>query len=57
MAGVAGAGAGAAELPVLLLIDSAGCDMEEQAEEEGDSKVRWLSLRLSLAALRWHRAV
>lgn len=39
MAGVPGAGAGAAELPVLLLIDTAGCDMEEQAEEEGDSKV------------------
>ncbi|PRW39069.1 DNA-binding SMUBP-2 isoform B [Chlorella sorokiniana] len=38
MAGVPGAGAAAAELPVLLLIDSAGCDMEEQAEEEGDSK-------------------
>lgn len=39
MAGVPGAGAAAAELPVLLLIDTAGCDMEEQAEEEGDSKV------------------
>lgn len=39
MAGVPGAGDAAAELPVLLLIDTAGCDMEEQAEEEGDSKV------------------
>ena len=25
------------ELPVLLLVDTAGCDMEEAAEEEGDS--------------------
>ena len=25
-------------MPVLLLIDTAGCDMEEQAEEDGDSK-------------------
>lgn len=40
MAGVAGATAAAAELPVLLLIDTTGCDMEEQQEEEGDSKVR-----------------
>jgi hypothetical protein len=39
LAGVPGAGAGAAALPVLLLVDTAGCDMEEQAEEEGDSKV------------------
>ncbi|KAL4427329.1 hypothetical protein ABPG77_003238 [Micractinium sp. CCAP 211/92] len=38
MAGVAGATAAAAELPVLLLIDTTGCDMEEQQEEEGDSK-------------------
>ena len=44
MAGVAGAGPAAADLPVLLLIDTAGCDMEEHAEEEGDSKVR-----------RWHK--
>lgn len=40
MAGVPGAGAEAAALPVLLLVDTAGCDMEEQSEEEGDSKVR-----------------
>lgn len=40
VAELAGAGAEAAELPVLLLIDTAGCDMEEQAESEGDSKVR-----------------
>lgn len=40
MAELAGSGAEAGELPVLLLIDSAGCDMDEQAEEEGDSKVR-----------------
>ncbi len=26
------------DVPVLLLIDTAGCDMEEQAEEDGDSK-------------------
>lgn len=30
--------ASASELPVLLLIDTAGCDMEERQEEEGDSK-------------------
>lgn len=40
LAGVTGATPSAAELPVLLLIDTAGCDMEEQQEEEGDSKVR-----------------
>lgn len=40
MAGVAGGTAEAADQPVLLLIDTAGCDMEEQQEEEGDSKVR-----------------
>lgn len=45
MAGLPGVAAaaglpGAAELPVLLLVDTAGCDMEEQVEEEGgDSKV------------------
>ncbi|KAL4440242.1 hypothetical protein ABPG75_003243 [Micractinium tetrahymenae] len=38
MAGLAGATPEAAELPVLLLVDTAGCDMEEQEEEEGDSK-------------------
>ncbi len=26
------------DVPVLFLIDTAGCDMEEQAEEDGDSK-------------------
>ena len=26
------------DVPVLLLIDTAGCNMEEQAEEDGDSK-------------------
>ena len=26
------------DVPVLLMIDTAGCDMEEQAEEDGDSK-------------------
>jgi hypothetical protein len=40
LADLAGTDGNAAELPVLLLIDTAGCDMEEQAEEEGDSKVR-----------------
>lgn len=40
MAGLAGGGPGAAEVPVLLLVDSAGCDMEEQAAEDGDSKVK-----------------
>ena len=45
MAGLPGVAAaaghvGASELPVLLLVDTAGCDMEEQVEEEGgDSKV------------------
>ncbi|KAL4856486.1 DNA-binding protein SMUBP-2 [Chlorella vulgaris] len=38
MAGLAGGGPGAAEVPVLLLVDTAGCDMEEQAAEDGDSK-------------------
>eukprot|EP00878_Enallax_costatus_P023460 GHUV01024954.1.p1 GENE.GHUV01024954.1~~GHUV01024954.1.p1 ORF type:complete len:171 (+),score=59.39 GHUV01024954.1:842-1354(+) len=28
----------AAELPTLLLIDTAGCDFEEQQEQDGDSK-------------------
>lgn len=39
MAGLEGGGPGAAEVPVLLLVDTAGCDMEEQAAEDGDSKV------------------
>ncbi len=33
-----GSSAAAAELPVLLLIDTAGCGCEEEKEEEGDSK-------------------
>ena len=33
-----GFSASAEDVPVLLLIDTAGCDMEEQAEEDGDSK-------------------
>lgn len=38
--GKAGAAAAAAvqEQPVLLLVDTAGCGFEEEAEEEGDSK-------------------
>lgn len=35
---VQGFSASADDVPVLLLIDTAGCDMEEQAEEDGDSK-------------------
>jgi len=35
-AGGGGSG-GAASIPVLLLIDTAGCGFEEQKEEEGDS--------------------
>lgn len=34
----AAAGAETADLPVLLLIDTAGCGCEEQQEEEGDSR-------------------
>ncbi|KAL3144155.1 hypothetical protein ABBQ32_14187 [Trebouxia sp. C0010 RCD-2024] len=30
--------ASADDVPVLLMVDTAGCDMEEQAEEDGDSK-------------------
>lgn len=33
-----GFSASADEVPVLLMMDTAGCDMEEQAEEDGDSK-------------------
>lgn len=40
LAGVAGVGGVTVEQPVLLLIDTAGCDMDEQKEEEGDSTVR-----------------
>lgn len=45
--------AAAAELPTLLLIDTAGCDFDEQQEDDGDSRwgqvswgggVSWLSL-------------
>ena len=32
-----GVGPGAAECGVLVLLDTAGCDMEEVQEEEGDS--------------------
>lgn len=35
---VQGFSALAEEVPVLLMVDTAGCDMEEQAEEDGDSK-------------------
>ena len=31
-------GAGTGTTPVLMLVDTAGCDMEEHCEEEGDSK-------------------
>lgn len=31
-------GAGTGTTPVLILVDTAGCDMEEHCEEEGDSK-------------------
>ncbi len=31
-------GSGGCQAPVLLLIDTAGCGFEEEAEEEGDSK-------------------
>ena len=31
-------GEGAGTTPVLMLVDTAGCDMEEHCEEEGDSK-------------------
>jgi hypothetical protein len=37
-AAAAAAAGSAAELPVLLLVDTAGCGCEEQKEEEGDSK-------------------
>lgn len=33
-----GFSASADDVPVLLMVDTAGCDMEEQAEEDGDSK-------------------
>jgi hypothetical protein len=32
-----GGGGDATDIPVLLLIDTAGCGFEEQKEEEGDS--------------------
>ena len=35
---VEGAATGGEPMPVLLLIDTAGCAMEERVEEEGDSK-------------------
>lgn len=28
----------ASEIPVLMMVDTTGCDCEEQAENEGDSK-------------------
>ena len=37
LAGLAPGSAALAELPVVLLIDSAGCDMEEAAPQEGDT--------------------
>jgi ATP-dependent RNA/DNA helicase IGHMBP2 len=35
--GGGGGGDAAADIPVLLLIDTAGCGFEEQKEDEGDS--------------------
>lgn len=37
-ASVQGFSASAEDVPVLLMVDTAGCNMEEQAEEDGDSK-------------------
>jgi hypothetical protein len=33
--------AAAAELPTLLLIDTAGCNFDEQQEQDGDSRYAW----------------
>lgn len=41
--------AAAAELPTLLLIDTAGCNFDEQQEEDGDSRCACLRLSLILA--------
>ena len=38
MKGLQGFSASAEDVPVLLMVDTAGCDMEEQAEDDGDSK-------------------
>ena len=38
MKALQGFSASAEDVPVLLMVDTAGCDMEEQAEEDGDSK-------------------
>jgi DNA polymerase III delta prime subunit len=38
LTGGGGGGGGGTHHPVLMLVDTAGCDMEEHCEEEGDSK-------------------
>lgn len=57
---VQGFSASAEDVPVLLMVDTAGCDYEEQAEEDGDSKrnegeAKVRSLPVAVCLLSVHR--
>eukprot|EP00887_Chlorella_sp_A99_P002446 scaffold10.g2446.t1 len=52
LGGLRGAGAAAGDVPVLLLVDTAGCDMEEQEEEEGASTWNEGEARVVMAHVR-----
>ena len=47
-----GFSASAEDVPVLLMIDTAGCDMEEQSEEDGDSKRNEGEAKVRLTCIR-----
>ena len=50
-----GFSASAEDVPVLLMVDTAGCDMEEQAEEDGDSKRNEGEAKVSAACNEYHQ--